>query len=509
MHKCDMVTFIASCWLGVGSCIASTTDLAPSHPDRPWNPNTTFNGQLLPGTLANPSATLDYTLPPNPALAVLPPALDVDHEKSYSLAELVDIAESNNPNTRVAWNDARQAALAVNLVESAYLPRVTGSAMGAYQSSSKQDSAYGLSLNSNSSASGAIAALSLEWLLFDFGKRDAIVDAAKQTSVISNIAFTATHQQLIYAVTVAFYAHASASEHVKTAAKSLENIKTIEDAAQDRYKHGIGTVIEVAQARQASAQANLMLVQANGALEDAYFNLISAMGISPLTKLKIADIAGRKLSPDMLLPVEKIVTDALTRRPDVLSAYAAQKVSQANIAAQEAEFKPKVFVAASVAQSSGGVSLTALPGIGSQAPTIDLSGSRRSGNVFVGVTMPIYDGGMRTTTLAKARIEAENAEIRLTRVRDDAVHQIILSRNALNTSLSAYSAAEALLSATQTTFDAALAAYRSGVGSITELTLAETQLLQAKNTMSDSYNKALAAATTLALSTGALGAAPK
>ena len=296
---------------------------------------------------------------------------------------------------------------------------------------------------------------------------------------------------------------------MKTAAKSLENIKTIEDAAQDRYKHGIGTVIEVAQARQASAQANLMLVQANGALEDAYFNLISAMGISPLTKLKIADIAGRKLSPDMLLPVEKIVTDALTRRPDVLSAYAAQKVSQANIAAQEAEFKPKVFVAASVAQSSGGVSLTALPGIGSQAPTIDLSGSRRSGNVFVGVTMPIYDGGMRTTTLAKARIDAENAEIRLTRVRDDAVHQIILSRNALNTSLSAYSAAEALLSATQTTFDAALAAYRSGVGSITELTLAETQLLQAKNTMSDSYNKALAAAATLALSTGALGAAPK
>ena len=101
------------------------------------------------------------------------------------------------------------------------------------------------------------------------------------------------------------------------------------------------------------------------------------------------------------------------------------------------------------------------------------------------------------------------AELRLTRIREEAVHQIILSRNALNTSVSTYNAAQELLNATQTTFDAALAAYRSGVGSITELTLAETQLLQAKNTLTDCYNKALAAAATLALSTGGLGAAPK
>ena len=509
MHERNIVAFIATCWLGVGLCAASTTDLAPPRPDRPWNPGAAHNTQLFPSTLSTSSAISDYTLPPNPALAVLAPALELDQEKSFSLAELVDIAESNNPNTRIAWNEARQAALAVGLVESAYLPRLTASAMGAYQAGSKQDSAYGLTLNSSNSVSGAIAALSLEWLLFDFGKRDAFLDAAKQTSVISNIAFTAVHQQLIYAVTMAFYAHASASEHAKTAVKSLENIKAIQVAAQDRYKHGIGTVIEVAQARQASAQANLLLVQANGVLEDTYYNLITAMGISPLTKLKIADITGRDLSPATLLPVEKIITDALARRPDVLTAYAAQKVSQANIAAAEAEFKPKVFVAASVAQVTGGVSVTAFPGFGLQAPTVDLAGSRRSGSVFVGISMPLYDGSMRATTLSKARIEAENAELRLTRIREEAVHQIILSRNALNTSVSTYNAAQELLNATQTTFDAALAAYRSGVGSITELTLAETQLLQSKNTLTDCYNKALAAAATLALSTGGLGAAPK
>ena len=492
----------------LGSYGTTGNNLAPERPDRAWNVVDKNNGQFSSTNDAS-AGSLDYTLPPNKALGVLPPATEVDHEKLYSLADLVDLAESNNPLTRFAWNDARQAALAVDLARSTYLPKINGLAVGAYRSSSSTKTAYGFDLNSNDTVSGAVAALSLEWLLFDFGKRDAIVETTRQASIISNIAFTAAHQQLIYAITMAFYAHASASEHVKTAAKSLENIKAIQAAAEDRYKHGIGTVIEVAQARQASAQANLIKVQADGALEDAYVTLLSAMGISPLTKLNIADVSGRELSPAMLTPVEKVLTDALARRPDVLSAYAAQQASQANIRSQEAEFKPKVFVAASLAQSSGGLSVTALPGLGAQAPTVDLSGSRRSGTVFVGVSMPLYDGGMRNTTLAKARIEAESADLRMTKVREDAVRQIIVNRNALHTSMTSYTAAQALLDATQTTFDAALAAYRSGVGSITELTLAETQLLQAKNTLSDSYNKTLATAATLALSTGSLGAAPK
>jgi len=58
--------------------------------------------------------------------------------------------------------------------------------------------------------------------------------------------------------------------------------------------------------------------------------------------------------------------------------------------------------------------------------------------------------------------------------QDEAVRQIVLADNALRTSLSAYSASQSLTAATQTTFDAALASYRRGVGSITDLNLAET-----------------------------------
>jgi len=93
-------------------------------------------------------------------------------------------------------------------------------------------------------------------------------------------------------------------------------------------------------------------------------------------------------------------------------------------------------------------------------------------------------------------------------VREDAVQQIVLADNALRTGLSAYAASGALVSVAQTTFDTALTAYRSDVGSITDLTIAVGQLLQASNASSDAYITALSAAAIIALSTGALGQAP-
>jgi outer membrane protein len=77
--------------------------------------------------------------------------------------------------------------------------------------------------------------------------------------------------------------------------------------------------------------------------KNAYLNLISAMGISPLTKLRIADASRRSLTPGMTRSVERVISAALARRPDVLTAYATQKASLANFHAAAAEFLPKVF----------------------------------------------------------------------------------------------------------------------------------------------------------------------
>ena len=497
-------------YLLTAGCATSALDMAPERPDRPWTPATTADGEIIAGERGVSNGAGGYVLPANPALAVVTPPPAVDHNKVYTLADLIDLAESNNPTTRIAWNEARRVALAAGIVESLYLPQITAGALTGYQASNgSQGSGLGANFKNNVSLNGVVSAASVQWLLFDFGERIAVIDAAKQASVISNIAFTEAHQQVIYAVALAFYANSAAQARLATANQSFKNAQAVEAAAENSYNHGVGTVTEAAQGRQGTAQAKLALVQATGAAQDAYLALLTAIGISPLTKIKVADVSGRKLSPSSAAPVEKIIADALARRPDVQGAYATEKASIAKVHAAEAEFMPKVFVSANGTYGEGNLNVTAIPSVGQVPLQTNLSGGRLTGSVFAGVAVPVYDGGTRAAILEQARAGADSAAAGLERIRQDAVRQIVLADNTLRTSLSAYAASQSLAAAAQKTFDSALAGYRSGVGSITELNLAQTQLLQAKNASSDAHSAALSAAATLALATGALGQAPR
>jgi hypothetical protein len=89
--------------------------------------------------------------------------------------------------------------------------------------------------------------------------------------------------------------------------------------------------------------------------------LISAIGISPLTQVKVADVSDRKLSPEMEVSAEKVISTALARRPDILAAYAAQKASLAGVRAAEAEFLPKVFLSGTGSYNGGTLSVAGIP----------------------------------------------------------------------------------------------------------------------------------------------------
>jgi outer membrane protein len=502
--RTSMTTLLALMLCG---CATSALRMAPPAPDHPWSPTVDASGALTAAPSASTVPSQGYVLPPNPAAAPLP-AATLNTERAYDLADLIDLAESTNPETRIAWNDARNAALAAGIARSAYLPHLSATALGGKQVQNGSSSALGYSASQSNSLTGGVAVLSLEWLLFDFGERDALVNAADQGSVIANIAFTGAHQKLIHAVSVAFYAYSAASARAESAQASLKDAKDIQTAAESRKKHGIGTVVEVAQARQFTAQAELARVNADGEKSDAYFALLSAIGVSPLTHIQIADVSKRPLPPDLDQPVDKVLADALQQRPDVLAAIATQKAAEAGVRAAKADFLPKFFVSASGTHASGTIDLSAVPAIGEQAPTVNLSNHHWGATVIVGVTMPLYNGGVRNALLAQARNRVDSADEALDRVKLDAAQEVAMASSKLHTSLAAVSAAHALLDASQVTYDAALAAFRRGVGSSTDILVAERQLLEARDAAVDAHSAALSAAATLALVCGKLGQAP-
>jgi outer membrane protein TolC len=504
----------------LAGCAASSLSLAPEAPDVPFKPEPVASGGENPPAAASTvtaSGARDFSLPPQPQMPVfdLPDRPDSGHV--YSLAELIDLAQTRNPATRVAWEQARQAALAVGVVKALYLPLLSASAIGGYQvtSGSNQIGSNQIGVLSNpgtANSNGTVSGVALQWLLFDFGQRDAFKEAATNVSLASNIAFNGVHQKIIYDVSRSFYDYTSARRRVAIAAKSREESARLQQAATEKFRAGIGNAVETAQANQLLAQAEFNLVQARGSERDIYHGLIAAIGLPPSTDLRIADVSGRPLSPASMAPVEKVIDLAIARRADIQASYAAAKAAHAGIAAAEAEFMPKVFLSASGTYVTGGLNITSMPtlniGAGGSTSLPPASGSSSlsasNGVVLGGVTMPLYDGGVRDARLRDAQSRSEAAEATLQRLQQNAAAEIVTADDALRSSLAAYRAATVLVAASQTTQDAAFAAYKSGAGALTPVIEAEKGLLGARLAQEQAHGTALIAAATLAFVAGRL-----
>ena len=514
---------------GLVGCASASLVLAPEAPDAPFKPPSASvpDGEVSPASLppTTASGARDFGLPPMEGLPLVPPPPTIDPMHTYSLAELIDLAQINNPETRVAWEHARQAALAVGIAKALYLPVLAATAVSGGQHNSGSGPLSSLAVNND--LNGTVGSVALEWLIFDFGQRDALKRAATDLSFASNVAFNGMHQKIIYDVSRAFYDYSSARQRVAIAAQSKTESAHLLDAAQDRLKQGIGTTVETAQAQQFLAQATFNVVQARGAERDSYHSLLAAVGLSPVATLRIDDVSGRLLPANSMAPVEHIIAEAIARRPDIQATYATARASRAAVTAVEAEFLPKVFVVASDTYATGSLNITSLPSIPSlasistslpslPAPTPaapSLPNSSALGNitlnqndttVLAGVAVPLFDGGVRDARVREARSRTDAAESTVLRLEQTAATEIVAADDAVRSSLEAHRAATALVSASLTAYDAALAAYKSGAGTLTAALEAERALLSARLAKAQAHGTAQIAAASLAFSTGRL-----
>jgi outer membrane protein TolC len=456
--------------------MARGNDAAPPAPDRPWAP---------PGLGEYESA-----LARTNAAAAQSPTVTIDPQKIYDLPELIDLAERSHPETRVAWERARQAARAVGLNESAYYPYLAASASGAY--------AHELGTLTSVfpvNAAEEDAGLDLKWLLFDFGGRHATLDATRAQLMAANVGFNATHQQIVFAVTKSFYGFNTAREQVGVAESALSAAQTVEAATAARFTNGLAILPNLLQAQQQTAQAAYELDAARGNLSDAQIALVDSLGIFPYANLQVAEIPDKHFDENLDEPLEKLVDRALAQRPDLVGSLAKLRAWQAEVREAHAAYYPKVSLEASGGWSKLDLNVYGSPWFGNSKPAY---------GVGLAVDLPLFDGFLRRNKLRVAESQLRAAESELANSRDTAVREVWKAYTDLETALRKQESAGKLLAAAQSAFDASLEAYRHGLGTYVDTANAQRDVTTARSLVVDTRSDILTGTAALALSVGDL-----
>jgi outer membrane protein TolC len=147
---------------------------APASPDRPWHAP---QGQEIEDAAKHFHES----------------GFSIEPDRTYTLAELVDLAETHNPETRVAWERARAQAAALGVARSELYPTVAAVALSQVN---QQQVLFGNSFF-RQTVENSGPALQLSYTVFDSGARAGRIAAARAELVAADFAFNDTHRRII------------------------------------------------------------------------------------------------------------------------------------------------------------------------------------------------------------------------------------------------------------------------------------------------------------------------
>jgi outer membrane protein len=502
-----LALFVLPGWFLAG-CASTYLRLAPPSPTEPVIP-------------ANAGGEQAATPAPSP---IGPPPGDVVDEgaavqpgRRYGLPELVELAAASNPETRIVWQRARQAALAVGVANSSYYPTLSAIVFGAYQHSSfpVSSAASGITLaapeflpgvnvsgGQQTGTSGHVGVdtfevlpfLALRWQALDFSRGPA-VRAAEQTSLAANLVFVGEHQKLLFQVSKAFFRLGAARAQVRVSQEALERTRTIAQSAEARFGRGLATTVEVAEGRREVAQAQYELTEAQAAETSADAALLTAMGVDPRMAMEIETAASRPLAESLRDPVDAYLKSALDSRPDLRAAAAQSAQAGATIDQAVSHWFPRL----SLVGTAGTQTLGARLGEGSfksvTIPTV---------TALANLEWLLFDGGAREGSAEIARARRDEAELEIRKLRNVATQEVLSAYDEANAALSRYRAAQALERTAEVADEATARSYANGLSTLAEAASAQKAHSLASAAKERAYADARIAATAITFASGQL-----
>lgn len=417
---------------------------------------------------------------------------EVGSAEKMQLADLLDVALTNNPVTRQAWQEARAAQTRIKQAESEWYPNISVSSMAEHNKKATNNSAGDLNQTDYTVLGEA------QLLLMDFGGRAARVSSAKQTLIEANFKFNQALQDVFLDTAKAYYGLYAAEALVDAAMADVSDSEASLAAARHRRRAGLVSKLDVLQAESTYENSLYTLEDARGKMMAARAKLALVMGISADSAFEIAEPATdipRDISKEN---VTDLIEKAIIKKPSMAAAKAALAAKEAELAAANSDLWPTF-------STGGKMSAGEHKFFGAQKERSETTYKRDQGySAFLSLEWDVFDGFYRYSRRNEARalVEAERAS--LTQAELKASADVWTKYFNFKTAERKYVFSKTFLSTSKTSYELAADSYRAGLKSILDLLQAQSQLSDARSKMIASREDVFVSMAELAHSIGAL-----
>src|SRR6266513_2257293 len=416
-----------------------------------------------------PAPNVLWTPPRQPAPTVAPPPPEVPPDlgariSQLRLADVLTVALRNNPATSAAWADARAAAATYGAAKGQYYPTIAlnGTATSIHrtvpaagQQAVKQQF-YG-------------PALTLSWLLLDFGGRSGAVGVARAALLAADWTHNATLQSVVLSVEQAYFLYLGTKALLDAQQTTLAEAQTNLGAAEQRHRVGLATIADVLQARTALSQARLALESTQGDLQTTRGALALSMGLPANIPYDLEVLPDTTLPLDIIEGVDTLIARSLRERPDLAAQRAQVEQARARVSVVRSQALPSLSVG----------------GTGSQTYFVQHPGTPsppagNSYNATLTLAFPLFSGWSQIYNVKAATAAAEAAARRAQGFERQVVYQVFNASYGLRTATQQVRTSRDLLASATESEQVALGRYKAGAGSLLDLLTAQAALASAR-----------------------------
>ncbi len=381
-----------------------------------------------------------------------------------TLQEAVEVALSRHPSLLAARGTLEIQQARVGEARSNFLPQLnlksdyTRATANAAPSTLSGISSTPLD-PSNTAYNNYSASLSLQQLIYDFGKTGAAVESARENLRGSNLSEVASRQTVAVNVKVAFFGLLAARRLVQVEEETVRQFQQHLEQVEGFYKAGTRARFDVTKAEVDLTNARLDLIKARNASEVARVTLANAMGVPDRPIGELEDLLSFK---KIEISEDQAVQAALTNRPELLSLSAQRHAAEASVRSVQRSYFPVL---------SGVADYTYR---GQDFPLV------WNWDAGLSLTFPIFSGNLTQSQAAEARanlvvIGANEESLRQNVILE--VHQVFSS---LKEAEERVQTSDVVVRQAEENLDLANGRFQAGLGASVERTDAQVLLTNAK-----------------------------